>query len=221
MENLNIAPLGVEGLIVNYKTLSTRKVEVNLTKEIVSWSRPDSLCIDINPGTGKIKNISVNVLLNGATEEWECTVEPILKENELNRIEIPMDTCVNLKDMGAYPIKITKLRIVPKDASGTDVSLQIPRFSWVYSSVSADASSVEKLEVGKETLVLTPNPVNVGDVVKINATECEGYVVNSMNGAEVKRGSGNEFDTRGMVPGLYLVTVKQTGGVKTVKLIIK
>lgn len=218
VENYSVAPLGVEGMVINYKTLSTRKVEVILSKELTSWSRPDSLCIDINPGTAKIKNIAVNFLLNGATEEWECTVEPTLKENELNRIEIPMDTCVNLKDMGAYPIKITKVRIVPKDASGTEVSLQIPRFSWVYSSVPADASGVECINGEGNVLVLTPNPVKSGTVVKLGVIKAVEYTVCTLNGAVVMQGEGTEFSTVGLSTGLYIVTLK---GGDSGKLVIK
>lgn len=207
VENYSMAPLGIEGMVVNYTTLSTRKVEVNLLKELTSWSRPDSLCIDINPGTAKIKNITVNFLLNGATEEWECTVEPTLKENELNRIEIPMDTCVNLEDMGAYPIKITKFRIVPKDASGTEVSLQIPRFSWVYSLVSSNASGLDRVKEGKNELVFTPNPVKSGVVVNLGVNEDVKYTVCTLNGAVVVEGKGKTLSTVGLSAGLYIVTL--------------
>lgn len=207
VENYSMAPLGVEGMVVNYKTLSTRKVEVVLLKELTSWSRPDSLCIDINPGTAKIKNITVNFLLNGATEDWECTVEPTLKENELNRVEIPMDTCVNLDDMGAYPIKITKVRIVPKDASGTEVSLQIPRFSWVYSSIPTGASGVECINGESNVLVLTPNPVESGSIVKLGVTKAVKYTVCTLNGGIVKQGEGVDISTEGLSSGLYIITL--------------
>ncbi len=218
IENYSVAPLGVEGMTINYTTKSTRKIEVLLSKELTSWSRPDSLCIDINPGTAKIKNISVSLLLNGATEEVECTLEPTLNANALNRIEIPMDTFVNLNDMGVYPIKFTKMRIVPKDASGTVVSLQVPRFSWVYSSVPADMSSIESVMKDGEDLILSPNPVNSGAVVKLGVSKSLKYTVSALNGAVVTEGVGTEFSTMGMSAGLYIVTL---GNGKTGKLVIK
>ena len=218
VENFTLAPLGVEGMIINYTTKSTRKIEVNLSKDIISWSRPDSLCIDINPGTGKIKNITVNLLANGATEPWECTIEPTLVENAVNRILVPMDTFVNMSDMGAYPIKITKLRIVPKDAAGTVVSLQVPRFSWVYDSVEADASGLDAVEGENQTLVITPNPVEAGAVVKLGVSAAVKYTVTALNGAVVAQGEGVEFSTEGLATGIYVVKVD--GGAAG-KLIIK
>ncbi len=218
VENCSVQPLGVEGMVINYKTLSTRKIEVVLSKELVSWSRPDSLRIDINPGTAKVKNLTVSLMLNGVTEEVDCTIEPVLKENALNCIKIPMDTFVNLSDMGAYPIKFTKMRIVPKDASGTEVSLQLPRFSWVYSSVPADVSGLEDIEKEKYMLELTPNPVVAGVVVNLGVSEAVKYTISSLNGAVVLEGVGTEFSTAGLSAGLYIVTLIDG---KSGKLVIK
>ena len=216
VENFSVAPLGVEGMVINYTTLSTRKIEVNLMKDVTSWSRPDSLRMDINPGIAKIKNITFSLMLQGATEAVDCTLEPTLKENELNTIKVPMDTFINLKDMGAYPIKITKLRIVPKDASGTVASLQIPRFSWVYDSV-ADVSGVEDVENNNNTLMLTPNPVKAGEVVRLGVAEPVKYTVNALNGSVVAQGEGIEIATANLAAGVYVVKVGGSLG----KLIIK
>ena len=216
VDKLTLAPLGVEGMVVSYTSLKTRSIEASLIKELTSWSRPDSLCIDINPGIGKLKNISIYLLANGATEPWECTLEPKLVENALNRVEMPMDTFVNLKDMGAYPIKITKIRFVPKDAANTEVTLQIPRFSWVYSSVPADASGVEDV-AADAALVLTPNPVNAGEVVRLGVAEPVKYTVTALNGAVVAQGEGMEFSTAGFSAGVYVVKVGSVSG----KLIVK
>ena len=203
-------------MVVSYTSLKTRSIEASLIKELTSWSRPDSLCIDINPGIGKLKNISIYLLANGATEPWECTLEPKLVENALNRVEMPMDTFVNLKDMGAYPIKITKIRFVPKDAANTEVTLQIPRFSWVYSSVPADASGVEDV-AADAALVLTPNPVNAGEVVRLGVAEPVKYTVTALNGAVVAQGEGMELSTAGFSAGVYVVKVGSVSG----KLIVK
>lgn len=206
VENYSMAPLGVEGMVVNYTTLSTRKVELSMSKELTSWSRPDSLCIDINPGDAQIKNISLYLLKQGETEPWECTLEPNLKANELNRIEMPMDTFVNLSDMGAYPIKLTTIRIVPKGSTGT-ANLQIPRFSWVYDSVPADASGLDGVVKENDVLALTPNPVEAGAVVKLGVAKAVKYTIAALNGATVKQGEGVEFSTSGLSSGMYIVTL--------------
>ena len=129
-----------------------------------------------------------------------------------------MDTFVNLSDMGAYPIKFTKMRIVPKDASGTEVSLQLPRFSWVYSSVPADVSGLEDIEKEKYMLELTPNPVVAGVVVNLGVSEAVKYTICSLNGAVVLEGVGTEFSTAGLSAGLYIVTLIDG---KSGKLVIK
>jgi hypothetical protein len=216
IENFTVAPLGVEGMEINYTTKSTRKVEASMSKDITTWSRPDSLCIDINPGNAQIKNISLYLLKEGETEPWECVLEPTLKANELNRIEMRMDTFVNVNDMGAYPIKLTKIRIVPKGSTGT-ANLQIPRFSWVYNAVPADASGVESVVAENNTLVLTPNPVNAGAVVRLGVAEPVKYTVRALNGAVVAEGEGVEIATATMSTGVYIVKV----GDKQGKLIVK
>jgi hypothetical protein len=215
VENFTVAPLGVEGMIVNYTTKKARQ-EVSMIKDITTWSRPDSLCIDINPGDAQIKNISLYLLKEGETEPWECVLEPTLKANELNRIEMPMDTFVNLSDMGAYPIKITKIRFVPKGSAGT-ASLQIPRFSWVYNAVPADASGVENVVSEGETLHLTPNPVNAGEVVRLGVALPVAYTVTALNGAVVANGVGVEFSTEGFTPGMYVVKTANSAAKMIVK----
>ena len=216
VENFTIAPLGVEGMEVNYTTKKARQ-EVSMIKEITTWSRPDSVCIDINPGNAQIKNITLYLLKEGETEPWECTLEPTLKANELNRIEMPMDTFVNLSDMGAYPIKLTEIRIVPKGSLGT-ANLQIPRFSWVYNAVSADASGVEEVVKSSEALTLSPNPVEAGAVVKLGVTQAVKYTVSALNGAVVARGEGTELSTEGLSAGMYIVNAE---GLSSARLLVK
>ena len=148
-------------------------------------------------------------------EPWECVLEPTLKANELNRIEMRMDTFVNVNDMGAYPIKLTKIRIVPKGSLGT-ANLQIPRFSWVYNAVSADASGVEEVVDAPEALVLVPNPVKAGEVVRLGVSSEVDYTVCSLNGAVVAQGCGTEFSTAGFAPGMYVVNANSVA-----KLIVK
>jgi hypothetical protein len=216
VENFTIAPLGVEGMEVNYTTKKARQ-EVSMIKDITTWSRPDSVCIDINPGNAQIKNITLYLLKEGETEPWECVLEPTLKANELNRIEMPMDTFVNLSDMGAYPIKLTKIRIVPKGSLGT-ANLQIPRFSWVYNAVSADASGVEEVVKSSEALTLSPNPVEAGAVVKLGVTQAVKYTVSALNGAVVARGEGTELSTEGLSAGMYIVNAE---GLSSARLLVK
>ena len=224
VENHSITAFGADGFAIDYTTTSARKVSLNLTKNVMSWGRPDSLLIDINPTTADIKTLYL-YFTDYRDKSKQLLYElkqPVLVENAVNRLLIPMSSLVDIDDMSTYPLELDSISIVPGNPKGTTHRIEVSRFAWVYNAVSKDNSGIETIEGNFDnTLLLSPNPVQADEVVKITVPGCEGYTVNTINGVEVKRGVGTEINTSGMSPGLYIVTVKQSGGVKSAKLIIK
>ena len=88
----------------------------------------------------------------------------------------------------------------------------------MYDSVEADASGLDAVEGENQTLVITPNPVEAGAVVKLGVSAAVKYTVTALNGAVVAQGEGVEFSTEGLATGIYVVKVD--GGAAG-KLIIK
>lgn len=220
VENYSIAALGTEGMTINYTVLSSRKVEMLVSKNVASWARPDSLCIDINPGSAKIKNMTFYVTTNTG-EELSYIHSNSLTADVVNRILVPVDTFIDQSDMSAYPITFTQIRIVPQDAANTEVSLSLPRVSWVYNVIPNDESGVESVVAdNSNALLLTPNPVKSGTAVKLNLGTAVKYSVNSLNGAVVLKGEGLEIPTDGLATGVYIVSVQTDSGQSSARLVV-
>lgn len=224
VENHSITPFGTDGFAMEYTTTSARKVSLNLTKDVVSWSRPDSLLIDINPTTADIKTLYLYFTdyRDEATQLLYELKQPVLTESTVNRLLIPMSSMVDIDDMSTYPLELDSISIVPGNPKGTTHRIEVSKFAWVYNAVSKDNSGIDNISIkNNKGVLLSPNPVQAGEVVKIDVEECDVYTVTSMNGTEVKQGRGTDLDTTGMTSGLYLVTVRHSGGVKTAKLVIR
>ncbi len=224
VENHRITPFGTDGFAMEYTTTSARKVSLNLTKDVMSWSRPDSLLIDINPTTADIKTLYLYFTdYRDKSTQLLCELkQPELIGNTVNRLLIPMSSLVDIDDMSAYPLELDSISIVPGNPKGTTHRIEVSKFAWVYNSVSSEQSGVESLskeEVAR--VLLTPNPVEMGETVKLNTIESVDYSVYSVGGSLVRQGIGKEIETMGMSSGVYIVTIRTGEGNKTAKLIVK
>lgn len=223
ISNASVTNIAGDGFAVDYTATSTRKLYITLAKDLVSWSRPDSLKIELNPGTSNIKTLYVYAEdYRTPGVEVEYSFSPELMAGATNSVLIPLSEMLDVKDMSSFPIVFKRFYLVLADAKDSTHHMEFGDISWVYNNIPAESSGIETIAYSLDnTFLLLPNLVQAGEVVKISAAECEGYTVNSMNGTEVKQGKGTDLDTTGMTPGLYLVTVKYSGGVKIAKLIVK
>ncbi len=222
VENVALSPLGTEGMAVDFTTTASRRISVTLEKDVRTWSRPDSLCIDINPGDCDMKMMYLYAKnpLN-PEEEIEVEIRPTFATNQVNRLLVPMSDFVDVKDMNTIPLTLSKIVFNPAIASGVAVKLLLPRVAWVYNVVEDDNSGVEALPIDAEDLLLTPNPVIAGNVVKLNVQQAVKYVINSLSGAEVAAGENTEIPTAGLSAGVYIVSVKDNSKNKTARLMVK
>lgn len=222
IENESIVKLDDHGIEVNYTTTASKRVYVTISKDIITWSRPDSLLIEINPGTAKVKTIDIYAVNpNNPDEEFVYTLSPNFVSDTLNRYLIPLTEWSDISKIDAFPLIFKRMEISPIDASGTQVSLKIKKMEWVYNAVPADASGVENVIKSKGELKLSPNPVNSGDVVRLNVFEPVDYIVYGVDGSVVTKGIGTEISTSGMSEGVYIVTVIQNGERKSTRLLVK
>ena len=133
----------------------------------------------------------------------------------MNRLAIPMSAIVDVKDMSTYPLVFKNIYVVLSDSKGSSHHVEIKNISWIYNAIPADASGVEVVKT--DALVLAPNPVNAGEVVRLGVAEPVKYTVTALNGAVVAQGEGVEIATSGMAAGIYVVKA----GNSTAKLIVK
>lgn len=217
LENQSITSLPTGGFAVDYTTTASRKIYLTLAKDAKSWSRPDSLLIEMNPGTSSWKDLTINVT-DYRTPEALVAYEfnPELIANALNRVLIPMSAIVDVNDMSTYPLTFNNLYVVLSDSKGTSHHVEINKLAWVYNAIPIDTSGVEHV-LNAATLIIAPNPVNSGEVVSFDVTEPVKYTVCSLNGAVILQGEGFEFSTSGMSAGVYIVK----SGNNVAKLIVK
>ena len=216
LSNYSITPMADGGIAVDYTADASRKIYLTIAKEAQSWSRPDSLLIEMNPGTSSWKTVTINFAdyrRPGENVVYEFTAN--LTANEMNRLAIPMSAIVDVKDMSTYPLVFKNIYVVLSDSKGSSHHVEIKNISWIYNAIPADASGVEVVKA--DALVLAPNPVNAGEVVRLGVAEPVKYTVTALNGAVVAQGEGVEIATSGMATGIYVVKA----GNSTAKLIVK
>ena len=217
LTNQSVTPLADGGIAVDYTTTAARKIYLTIAKDVQSWSRPDSLVIELNPGTSSWKALTINFADYRTPEALVAyEFEPKLTANSMNRISIPMSAIVDLKDMSTYPLIFKNLYVVLSDKNGTTHHVEIKKLSWVYNAIP-ETSGVEAVEVGECALKLAPNPVKAGETVKLGVSEAVKYTVTSLNGAVVAQGEGVELSTEGLSTGVYIVKV----GKSSAKLLVK
>lgn len=218
LSNQSVTALSDGGIAVDYTTTASRKIYLTIAKDAQSWSRPDSLVIELNPGTSSWKALVVNFAdyrTPDALVAYEF--EPKLTANEMNRISIPMSAIVDLKDMSTYPLVFKNLYVVLSDKNGTTHHVELKKLAWIYNAVPA-TSAVEQVILGGKSLILSPNPVDAGTVVKLGVNEDVKYTVTALNGAVVAQGEGTELSTEGFATGMYVVKVE---GLNSARLLVK
>ena len=212
LENQSITSLPTGGFAVDYTTTASRRIYLTLAKDAKSWSRPDSLLIEMNPGTSSWKTLTINST-DYRTPDVPIAYEfsPGLSANTINRLLIPMSAFIDVEDMSTYPLTFNNLYVVLSDSKGSTHHVEINKIAWVYNSVPADASGVIENFQEKEDLILSPNPVKSGEVVNFGVSEPVKYSIYSLSGAVVAQGNGTEFATAGMSSGVYIVKVDGLG----------
>ncbi len=222
IENSKLSAIEDGCFAVDYTTTSSRKVYITLTKNLLTWSRPDSLVLEINPGDASWKSISVffaNIRKGNEVVEYNFDVN--FSANTLNRFSIPMSGIIDLEDMSNYPLVFNKIYVVVSDKTGTTHHVEFKRMAWVYNSIPGGNSGVETVVKSANDLQISPNPVNSGEVVKLNVNAPVEYSVFSINGSLIKTGNGEEISTVGMSAGIYVVSVIQNGKKQVARLIVK
>ncbi len=222
VSNISLEACGADGIRVNYTTTSARNVGLTLEKTLTSWSRPDSLLIEINPTTANIKNFYLYFTdYRDADNKKEFKYTPSLILNEVNSITLPMNEIVDLNDMSTYPLVLDSINFVPGNTKGTTHTVEFKKIAWVYNSIPGGNSGVETIVKSTNDLQISPNPVNSGEVVKLKVNAPVEYSVFSINGSLIKTGNGEEISTVGMSAGIYVVSVIQNGKKQVARLIIK
>ena len=211
ISSYEVKPLGSEGFIVDYTIGSSGTKTINIKRDIKTWSRPDSILIDINPGGSLLQAVYVYCENQEGEEKRLRKGTSGLVANAVNRILLPISGAVDVEDMSSLPITFKRLCIQSKESVGVNGHVEVLKMAWVYNSVPEDASGVIENFNHKENIIITPNPVKSGEVVKLGVAEPMKYSIYSLSGVAVAQGKGVEFSTEDMSAGFYLVKVHGLG----------
>lgn len=216
--------IGTDGVAVDYKLSSTRGASMMVSKKLQLWSLPDSLLLDINPAEVKISKIMLTLTSLGDSKTVTYNHTLALTASTVNRVLIPFSRIFDVADVAIFPIELKGITFYLSGVkTATAYRLEMPKMMAVYNAVPAEEVGIEDVivESMNSALQLSPNPVNAGDVVKINVEDIASYAVYSVNGTLVAQGVGNEISTAGMPQGIYVVKVMSENGLSTARLIIK
>ena len=206
---------------MKFTPTATKQVSIDILNELTSWSRPDSICVEVNPGNAKPRYmyiLGIDQSNPTVPVEYKLNVNGKVLQNTNNKIAIAMSDIVNTNYVGSFPFTLTGIRFSFLSIDKVDQSFYIPKVYWLYDKV---ASGIESVNAGDNTLTLCPNPVTAGTAVSLGVSEAVNYTVNALNGAQVAAGNDTEVATDGLAAGIYLVSAKVGNVTKTAKLIVK
>ena len=209
------------GIALKFTPTSTKQVTVGVNNIVPSWSRPDSLCIEINPGNTSVRYlyvIGIDQANQNTPVEYKLNVNGKVLQNTNNKVIIAMSDLVNTEYVGAFPFTVTDIKFSYLSITKEAHTIEIPRISWLYDAVP---SAIETVTATSNSLLLCPNPVTAGTVVNLGVAEAVDFTVNALNGVQVAAGNGTEIATDGLAAGIYVVSAKMGDTIKTAKLIVK
>ena len=223
VSNASIETVAAGGFNLKFTPTSTKQVSISAMNEVTSWSRPDSICIEVNPGAAKVRFLyilGVDQANPNTPVEYKYNATGKILQNTDNKVKIAMSEIVDTEYVGSFPVTLTGIKFSFLTITKEEYSFAIPRISWLYDSVASGIESIgENKSYGE--LVLSPNPVVSGEVVRLQVAEPVEYSVSTLNGAFVSKGAGTELSTSGLSSGMYLVSVKTADGVKTARMLVK
>ena len=221
VSNPSIETVAAGGFNLKFTPTATKQVSFDILNELTSWSRPDSICVEVNPGNAKPRYmyiLGIDQSNPTVPVEYKLNVNGKVLQNTNNKIAIAMSDIVNTNYVGSFPFTLTGIRFSFLSIDKVDQSFYIPKVYWLYDKV---ASGIESVNAGDNTLTLCPNPVTAGTAVSLGVSEAVNYTVNALNGAQVAAGNGTEVATDGLAAGIYVVSAKVGNVTKTAKLIVK
>lgn len=230
-----IAQVGGSGLVkevmengvkLTYTGASGRSNYLRLSKSINLWSLPDVLRLRMNPGDAPITSITFTLLTNNGEGIVHAVDAPVA--NELNVIDIPMsDILADATDLGNYPLTLSQIQFgMGTSTTGVEYVVEIPGIECVYDAVAA---SVGDNLIDQSSFTITPNPVKVGEDVKIKLMDmgAGSLVIYNAAGVIAKSAviaagdSEISISTDGLSSGVYMVAINQSGTSSTAKLLVK
>ena len=213
-KDITVTNTGEGSFTVDFTISSTRSPYLEVQAEAISYAIPDSLKLQINPGTATIKSVYVGYY-NAEGRKATKTYNVEFPNDEISELMLPLSDLIDPSDRGNFPLKLTGLRFYFNNANASTHHITVPAYSFVYDNVK-DTEGVEAVTAddASDNLVFSANPVDAGEAVEVSA---EGKIsVFNLAGELVVQTEGSSFNAPSQ-PGMYIVRVNESTG----KLIVR
>ncbi|MDE7153911.1 MAG: phosphodiester glycosidase family protein [Muribaculaceae bacterium] len=201
-------------LSVDFTISNTRSPYLEVQASSLSFAIPDSLRLEINPGSANITSIYVGYI-NESGRKATKSYNVELPNDKSSAVLIPVSDLTGTADRSRFPLSLTGLRFYFSNANASTHHMTIPAYDFVYDNIK-DEGGIEAPvdDAAASALHFSENPVAPGQYVEINA---DGTIkIYNIAGELVGESDSHGF-TAPANRGIYLVTT----GTQTGKLIVR
>lgn len=212
--------------VVSYSYGTPRDASVTLTKAHRFYSLPDRLFIEFTTSI-PVERVLIDLKTADAAKATVLTFDNNSEgfaANERVKLEIPISSVGDPKDLIIYPLTFSYIKFTTKRASeyrGT----QTFTLHDIYAEYDNFSDGVENVIADSNLLIINPNPVDAASDFTIKAGGVKSVRIYGLNGAVVSstefNGADNVSVAAPATTGVYLVDVEAADGVSTAKLIVK
>lgn len=129
---------GGEGMTVDFTVSSSRSPSLSFARDIVLWSRPDALEINIKADEGAYSSLNVTYSCDGARNAI-AKVPLSLVAGSDNLVRLSWADFFTTDAPEAYPLVIKRLQLVTSTTSGQSYSTHLGALKAYYSDINAES----------------------------------------------------------------------------------
>ncbi len=222
VNNHAISVLGANGFALDCTISNSRNAYIRALKDITLYSCPDSLIMEVNPGSATVSKIQI-ALKNAEGRTTWTSYDVELTANAGNTIRFNFADMVDVTDAASYPIVFGGVMFNLSGKNGDVCHIEVPRLETVYDEIPAEVGGEAEVMADAITgdLILNPNPVVAGENVSVNVSADAVYGVYTINGSLIGTGNGKVIATEGLAAGVYVISVTDGNVTRSGRLVIK
>ncbi|MDE6266276.1 MAG: phosphodiester glycosidase family protein [Muribaculaceae bacterium] len=213
-KDVTVTNCGDGSFKVDFTISNARSPYLEVQSECSSVALPDSLLLEINPGTANIKSLAVGYI-NKEGRKSSATFNVELPVKELSVLKFHLSDIFDIDDRSNFPFILTGLRFYFNNANATSHTIDIHRFSYVFDGIKSE-NGVEAVsnDDSADKNLFDSNPVRCGQMVNVSQ---DGKIRIFTLAGELKSVVAGHCFRAPATPGIYIVHVNDKSG----KLIVR
>lgn len=171
LKNLTITPEpDGKGMAVSFDVSSSRSPSLTFARDIVLWSRPAALEIDVNPGEGAYSTLNVTYSCDGARNAI-AKVPLTLTPNQDNLVRVDWSEFFTLDTPEAYPLTIKRVQLAVGGTSGESYATRLGELKAYYPQIKTGQSGVSDPVADKNDVIDLSQPADYYNLQGIKVAE--------------------------------------------------